>query len=458
VAEWLPTGRVRRAATPARLVIEGAALAAVAKARVQRGGTAEEIVADLAADTRLTRSALRIARQLGEMKGAAMKVGQILSFVDVGLVPEEFRDAFEALQADAPPMPYELVRQVITGELGSPPEELFDHFSRQPIASASIGQVHMAHRGDEELVLKVQYPGIAKAVEADLRNAALLALLGRVVGRLLADLVGRVDTAAVIDELRARVTEELDYRIEARNQAAFADLYREDAMIDVPEVVPELSTERVLTSRYVDGDRWSAALSAPQELRDQWGTAMARFQWVSLFRDGITNLDPHPGNYLFHEDGHVTFLDFGACQRFDGQQLARLVGLLEAATTDDDGAVLDALVRLGLLKRTGRFDADLVVRPVRLAVEPAMSEPQPFQFTRTFVAEQMGQAVQLRFGKDQLRLLQDLDVPIDLPMVLRITLGTAGILSQLGAAVHFQDVLDEALAGYDSYTPFSIRG
>ena len=428
-------------------------MAAMAKARTLRGGTFDEITADLARDGKLTAAATRIARQLGEMKGAAMKLGQVISFIDVGLVPEQYRGALEALQADAPPMPYRLVEEVITAELGARPEDLFDFFSKVPIASASIGQVHMAHRGDEELVVKVQYPGVVKAVEADLRNAALLALLSRVAQKLLADLVGDIDTKAIIDEVRDRVTEELDYRIEAHNQQTFAELYRDDEAIDIPAVIPELSRQRVITSTYVDGMRWKAALAAPQDQRDKWGQAISRFQWVSLFRHGFTNLDPHPGNYLFHEDGRVTFLDFGACQRYDTDQLARLSGLVVAARSDDQH-VLDALVRLGLIRDATGFDGDLLVRPVRLAVEPAMA-PQPFSFSRDFVAIQMRQALNLRFGRDQIRLLRKLDAVPELPMVLRITLGVAGILSQLSASVHYQDVLDEALAGYAGYVPFA---
>lgn len=445
----MPTGRIKRAVTPTRLVLEGATAVAIAKARLLRGGDTADMAADLAADRRLARTAERLARELGEMKGAAMKLGQILSFIDVGMLPAEYRDAFAALQADAPAMPFELVEEVVTAELGAPPGQLFTHFSRAPMASASIGQVHMAHRGDDELVLKVQYPGVTKAIEADLRNAALFTLLAKVVGRLLAGVAGRVDTTAVIEELRARITEELDYRIEARNQQAFAELWRHDPEVHVPEVVPELSTRRVLTSRYADGGRWSFAVDAPAELRNHWGRAIARFQWVSLFRDGFTNLDPHPGNYLFHDDGTVTFVDFGACQRFDASQLDRLRGLIYAAVDGSDEAIVDALVALGLVTSQGSttFDPTLITRPVRLAVEPALHEDQPFRFTRRFVADQVGQAVRLRFGTDELRLLQQLDVPVELPMVLRITLGTAGILSQLDTAVDFRAVIDEALAG-----------
>lgn len=446
--KWMPTSRISRAVTPTRLILEGAAAATIAKARLLRGGDTTEMGADLAGDPRLARTAERLARELGEMKGAAMKLGQILSFIDVGMLPPAYRDAFAALQADAPPMPYEMVERIVTSELGAPPDELFTHFSRQPIASASIGQVHMAHRGDEELVLKVQYPGVTKAIEADLRNAALFALLGKVIGRLLAGVAGRIDTSAVIGELRTRITEELDYRIEARNQQAFAELWRDDPAVRVPEVVPELSTRRVIASRYADGDRWSHAVQAPAELRNQWGTAIARFQWVSLFRDGFTNLDPHPGNYLFHEDGTVTFVDFGACQRFDESQLDRFAGLIHAVVDGSDDAIVDALVDFGLVTSPGSktFDHTLITRPVRLAIEPAMHEDQPFRFTPTFVADQVGQAVRLRFGKDELRLLQQLDVPVELPMILRITLGTAGILSRLDTAVDFRAVIDEALA------------
>ena len=133
----MPTGRIKRAVTPTRLVLEGATAVAIAKARLLRGGDTADMAADLAADRRLARTAERLARELGEMKGAAMKLGQILSFIDVGMLPAEYRDAFAALQADAPAMPFELVEEVVTAELGAPPGQLFTHFSRAPMASSS---------------------------------------------------------------------------------------------------------------------------------------------------------------------------------------------------------------------------------------------------------------------------------------------------------------------------------
>jgi predicted unusual protein kinase regulating ubiquinone biosynthesis (AarF/ABC1/UbiB family) len=452
-ADSMPTGRVRRAVTPARLVVQGAAAAAMAKARVVRGGTVGDIVGDLAADKKLTAAALKIATQLGEMKGAAMKVGQILSFVDVGVLPDEYRAAFEALQADAPSMPYEQVEEVVLAELGARPDELFTFFSRVPIAAASIGQVHMAHIDDVELVVKIQYPGVAKAVEADLRNAALLALLARVSQKLLADLAGDIDTRAIVDEVRERVSEELDYRIEANHQRVFGELYRDDPEIDIPAVMAHLSTERVLTTEYVDGMRWKAALVAPQHLRDQWGGVIARFVESSLLEHGFVNLDPHPGNYLFHEDGRVTFIDFGACRRFSADELARLRRLTLAALTDDAGAMLDALVAAGLLKGTKGFDPELLLGPIRQTMEPILG-PQPFRYSQEFVAEQIGQMLTLRFGRDELRLLRKLGAPPEYALLTRVTLGMSGILSQLESAVDFHALFDDVFAGDPEYAPF----
>ncbi|MGH9187816.1 MAG: AarF/UbiB family protein, partial [Acidimicrobiales bacterium] len=176
-------------------------------------------------------------------------------------------------------------------------------FSPEPIAAASIGQVHMAHLDDRELVVKVQYPGVARAVEADLRNLSFLTTFPRLGQKLLGGLVGEVDIKALVDEVRDRIGDELDYRIEAANQQEFADLYRDDPTILIPEVVPELSIRRVLAMEYVDAMRWSAALEQPQELRDQWGEVISRFAHLSLYRHGVLNVDTHPGNYLFHEDG-----------------------------------------------------------------------------------------------------------------------------------------------------------
>lgn len=395
---------------------------------------------DIAADPRLVAVAEDIARSLGEMKGAAMKVGQALSFVDVGLVPPEYRKALGMLQQDAPSMPFAAVAAVVTEELGGPPSEVFDWFSPEPIAAASIGQVHMAHLGDREVVVKVQYPGVAKAVEADLRNAALLSAVARLGQKLLVGLVGDVDVRALIDEVRDRVGEELDYRIEARNQTDFRAAFAGEPGIHVPEVVADRSTRRVITTEYVDAMRWSAALEAPQEQRDQWGRAIARFVHLSLLRHGMVNVDTHPGNYLFHEDGTVTFLDFGCVSRFEPHRTEGIRRLVLAFYEDDDDAILDALVGLGLLSARDGFAPEVLLSPLRRTLH-GLRAPQPFRYSRAGLADIVAEQLRLRVGADELRLLRRLDCPKELVLLGRTTVGLEAILCELEAAIDYGQVL-----------------
>lgn len=433
-------GRVRRAVTPTKLLAQGAGAAALARARALRGDTAEEI----AADPRLVAVAEDIARSLGEMKGAAMKVGQALSFIDVTVIPEEYRTALAMLQSEAPPMPLEKVERVVERELGGRPREVFDWFSPRPIAAASIGQVHMAHLGDRELVVKVQYPGIAKAVEADLRNAALLSGIARIGQKLLAGLVGDVDVRALVDEVRDRVGEELDYRIEARNQQEVAELFRDEPTVDIPAVVPELSTRRVLTTEYVDAMRWSAALEQPQELRDRWGQAIVRFNQLSTLEFGVVNVDTHPGNYLFHDDGRVTFLDFGCVVRYTPEQRERVRRLVAAFASGDDDRILEAIQHMGMLKDRHAFKPEVLLGPMRHALEPFRG-PQPYRYSKDMLAEVIGEAMRLRVGVDELRLLRQVDCPPEFLLLGRTGLGMAAVLSHLEASVDFGWVLDDLL-------------
>jgi predicted unusual protein kinase regulating ubiquinone biosynthesis (AarF/ABC1/UbiB family) len=428
--------------TPTKLLAQGAGAAALARARALRGDNVEDIVAD----PRLVAVAEDIAKSLGEMKGAAMKIGQALSFIDVSVIPEEYRTALSMLQSEAPAMPFAKVEKVIERELGGSPSEVFDWFSPRPIAAASIGQVHMAHLGDREVVVKVQYPGIAKAVEADLRNAALLSGIARVGQKMLVGLVGDVDIRAVIDEVRDRIGEELDYRIEARNQQEFAELFRDEPTIDIPEVLADYSTQRVLTTDYVDAMRWSAALEQPQELRDQWGQAIARFIQTSTLKHGIVNIDTHPGNYLFGEDGRVTFLDFGCVVRYTDDQRERVRRVVAAFATGDDDIILDALVHMGMLHDRNAFKPDALLAPLRRSLEP-LHGPQPFRYSRDQLAEVIAEAMKLRVGVDELRLLRQVDCPPEFALLGRTSLGMEAVLSHLEASVDYQWMIDELLAG-----------
>ncbi len=256
------------------------------------------------------RTAEQVAESLGHMKGALMKLGQMASYLDQGL-PQPVRDALAELQADAPPMASDLAESVVESELGSHPRELFAEWDATPIASASIGQVHRAvtHQG-MEVAVKVQYPGVAEAISADLDNTELLfSMLGM--------LFPGMDPGPIVEELRARIVEELDYRTEAENQQMFVEAYRGHPYIHVPEVLHDLSAGRVLTTEMATGARFEEVVGWSDEERQLAAETLYRFVFGSIYSLGAFNGDPHPGNYLFRPGGEVTFLDFGLVKRFN---------------------------------------------------------------------------------------------------------------------------------------------
>lgn len=290
------------------------------------------------------RTAEEVAATLGDMKGALMKLGQMASYLDQGL-PEPVRTALAQLRTDAPPMAPELAAQVVTAELGAAPDEVFAEWDPVPIAAASIGQVHRALTHDDRAVaVKVQYPGVAETIEADLASATLLfAGMGTTTFR-------GLDTGPLVAELRERLVEELDYTLEARNQTLFADHYRGHPFIHIPDVVPELSSARVLTSELAVGEPFEAIVGADQATRDRAAEIIYRFVFRSLYRHQAFNGDPHPGNYLFGADGRVTFLDFGLVKRFSDAELADFSDMVQAIAVDRDPVGFRRVVeRVGLL-------------------------------------------------------------------------------------------------------------
>ena len=288
------------------------------------------------------RSAEQVAERLGNMKGALMKVGQMVSYLDDGL-PEPVRQALAPLQTNAPPMSAELAAEVVERELGRPPEDVFVEWDPDPIAAASIGQVHRAvavdpATGEERAVaVKVQYPGVGDAIEADLANTDLL-------GTLLRQGFGGLDPAEMVAEIKQRVTEELDYHQEAVNQANFARFYRGHPFIHVPAVLPGLSTARVLTTELAVGAPWREVLTWDQRQRDLAGEGIFRFVFRSLYRMGAFNGDPHPGNYLFHGDGRITFVDFGLVRYFTRAEIDVFAAMVEAAAVDHDAEAFRRIV------------------------------------------------------------------------------------------------------------------
>ncbi|MCU0269455.1 MAG: AarF/ABC1/UbiB kinase family protein [Acidimicrobiales bacterium] len=300
------------------------------------------------------RTAEQVADALGQMKGALMKLGQMVSYLDQGL-PEHVRLALADLQRDAPPMHPELAADVVEAELGARPEELFDRWDPEPLAAASIGQVHRAvtHEG-EAVAVKVQYPGIDEAVGADLRNVDLV-FAG------LAQLFPGLDHRPLVSELKTRLAEELDYHNEARNQSLFAATYDGHPFIQVPKVVARYSTARVLTTELAVGATWDELLGWSSHERDLAAETLYRFAFGSLYRLGAFNGDPHPGNYLFRPGGRVTFLDFGLVRHFTDDELRPFEELIRAMVLDRDPAAFRRTVeQIGLLRPDEPFSDDLV--------------------------------------------------------------------------------------------------
>jgi predicted unusual protein kinase regulating ubiquinone biosynthesis (AarF/ABC1/UbiB family) len=341
--------RLRRAASMTGAAAGVAAREAAARA-IMIGGSDSEARRQRASKQQL-KSAESLVKILGSMRGAAMKVGQTLSAVDLGLVPEEIRPQFQeilaALQHDAEPVSFKAVRKVIEQDTGERLSDTFAEFDEEPLAAASIGQVHQAVLDDgRQVAVKVQYPGIAEAIQADMQNLRLSLKLLNVIAP-------GIDTGAIADEIRERISQELDYELEAANQHAMARVYSNPAnphpFIVVPDVVSDLCRERVLVSELVDGRRFGEVRDASPEERNRWGEILIRFYFNGPLRHRLLNGDPHPGNSLFLADGRVAFLDFGFFKTLSDQEVAQLIASTRATYEHDAQALFEVISGLGAL-------------------------------------------------------------------------------------------------------------
>ncbi len=349
----VPTSRVARTARLGGLVAgQGARWAGMRAANAFRS----EEKADAKQGERAMATANELVARLGEMKGAAMKIGQVLSTIDFDLIPEGEREEFKAklaeLRDNAPRVPFAKQRKLIEDELGGTLPDLFAAFDETPIAAASIGQVYRAttHEGDE-VAVKVQYPGIAEAVETDLRNMNLLLPIVR-------RIAPGLDAKAVAGELRERIGEELDYEIEAQHQRTVARAFRGHPFIRVPAVDTERSTRRVLITEFVEGRPFGEVQQLPEDERDRYAEICFRFFFGLLTREGIAAGDPHPGNMLLAPDGRVVFLDFGLMRHVDADYLEGERGLARAVMARDAEATKAAMTSLGYLPEPDRFTGE----------------------------------------------------------------------------------------------------
>ncbi|MYR56091.1 AarF/ABC1/UbiB kinase family protein [Streptomyces sp. SID625] len=393
------------------------------------------------------RTADQLFKVLGELKGGAMKFGQALSVFESAL-PEEvagpYRAALTKLQEAAPPMPTRTVHAVLEERLGADWRALFEEFEDKPAAAASIGQVHRAvwHDG-REVAVKVQYPGAGEALLSDLGQLSRFA-------RLLGPLIPGMDIKPLITELRDRVSEELDYGLEAQAQQAHAEEFAQDPDVLVPAVIHQC--EQVLVTEWIDGVPLAEVIAdGTQEQRDRAGQLLARFLFSGPARTGLLHADPHPGNFRLlpggpdgEDDWRLGVLDFGTVDRLPGG-LPEPIGASLRMTLDGEAeAVYDMLRAEGFVKETVDLDPEAVLDYLLPIIEPAQADE--FTFTRGWMRSQAARVADIRSPAYQLG--KRLNLPPSYLLIHRVTLSTIGVLCQLGATVRLRDELEEWLPGF----------
>ncbi|MDX6706826.1 MAG: hypothetical protein QOK16_4252 [Solirubrobacteraceae bacterium] len=392
----IPTSRLSRSSKVGKL--------AATQAAKQMGTRATNVArSDEGKQKALAKRQLETAEQivaaLGTMKGAAMKLGQVMSFLDVGLVPEEYREEFQAKLAElrdaAPKVAFKDMKKVIEDEYGERIEDVFATFDPVPIAAASIGQVYKARLDDgRDVAVKVQYPGVAQAVRADMQNLGLIL-------RLMKRVAPGLDPKAMGDEIRSRIDEELDYELEAQNQRTLARIFRGHPFIFVPEVVTSLSHEKVIVTEFVSGRGFEELKQLPQKERDRLGEIVYRFYFGCMYRHHQFSGDPHPGNSLLLDDGRMAFLDFGLFKRIPATIAAFELQIARLGIAGDGEELIAHLHRGGFIGKPEYYtpegileqlhdmtwwyavDADVALTPeVATEVMIEMSDPRSSHFAK----------------------------------------------------------------------------
>jgi predicted unusual protein kinase regulating ubiquinone biosynthesis (AarF/ABC1/UbiB family) len=386
-------------------------------------------------------SAHHAAEVLGTLRGLAAKLGQMASYVD-GIVPEGQREAYEAsmkaLQAAAPKSSAAQIRACVESELGAPIDRLFAQWSDEPLASASIGQVHVARLIDgSEVAVKVQHPGVVQAVESDLANAGILeGFLGTIGGK-------RFETKKMLAVIRARFREELDYELEAARLSRFAELHAGDPTVRVPRLVGSHSTRRVLTTELARGLTFDEACAAPVAARRAWAETMWRFVFKGTLRGSMLNADPHPGNYIFHPDGVVTFLDYGCIQPVEEDHRARAENVHRAALARDEQAFARAVTIL-VKAKPGALEK-LAIAYTRKCFEPLFASP--YHIRRSYAAVLVDDMKDMAMTARKVPADEFFPMPPDMVFVNRLQFGFYSVLARLDVEVDYAAVHRAFLAG-----------
>src|ERR1700760_2492388 len=461
----IPKGRIRRSAKLGSIIgTQGARYAGTKAANVARS----EEAGQEKLEQRHLETAMKMVGALGQMKGAAMKLGQFASFIDTEFIPEEYREIYQEqlgkLRSEAPAMPWEQVVKVLEEEYdGEPLSEYFAEIEHEAFAAASIGQVHRAELLDGRAVaVKIQYPGIAEAMEADLRNAGTLVRLAKAIAP-------GLDAKAIAEEIRERMMEELDYEYEAQNQRTFSRAYRDHPFIYVPEVIPRISRRRVLVTELVEGIGFDAIKELPHEQRSRFGEIVfrgrlgpihvlarikerppeqaSRFGEIvfrgsfgSIYHLQQFNADPHPGNYILMNDGRVAFLDFGMTKKLDREQILLEQRAFDAASRDDPEAFRSALHDLGFVKNPSKLDAERLLEHMQ-AIGGWYVQDREIEIDAKLVMKIIEVTNDPR--SEYFDLMRRESIPADELMGRRMEIGVVAVLGQLRAKRNWHRILRE---------------
>lgn len=440
----IPTGRIARTARVSSLAAGQAARQlgthATNLARSDEGKSA-------ALERRHIEAAEQIVTALGTMKGAAMKLGQVMSFLDVGLVPEEHREEFQrklgALRDAAPKVRFSDMRKVIESELEEPLKQTFAEFDDEPIAAASIGQVYRAKLHDGRTVaVKVQYPGVAAAVRADMQNLGMIL-------RLMKRIAPGLDVKNTAEEIRSRIYDELDYELEASNQRSLARIFKGHPFIVVPDVVSGLSREKVMVSEFVEGVGFDTVKEADQRTRDRVGEIVFRFYFGCMYRHRQFSGDPHPGNFLLLGDGRVAFLDFGLFKVMPRNLIELELDTQRAGREGDAERLWEIWAEGGLLKKPDKFRPDKLLSQFLDATWWYLTDEEielrPEIATQVMI--DMSDPRSEHFGQ-----MRHETLPADHIFGRRVEMLTLAVLGQLRASANWHRIAREWIYGDDPVT------
>jgi predicted unusual protein kinase regulating ubiquinone biosynthesis (AarF/ABC1/UbiB family) len=436
-------GSAARNAKLASIPVGFAGRAALGLGKRLTGKSKDEINAELAA-----KAANQLFTVLGELKGGAMKVGQALSVMEAA-IPEEFgepyREALTKLQKDAPPMPAAKVHRVLDAQLGTKWRERFSDFDDTPVASASIGQVHKALWSDgREVAVKIQYPGADEALRADLKT------MQRMAG-MLKQLAPGADVQGVVDELVSRTEMELDYRLEADNQRAFAKAYRDHPHLMVPRIVA--SAPKVVIQEWIDGVPMSEIIrNGTVEHRDLMGTRLAELTFDAPRRLEMMHGDAHPGNFMLLADGRMGVIDFGAVAPLPGGFPIELGMTIRLAREKQYDLLLPTMEKAGFIQKGQQVSVRDIDEMVRQYVEPI--EVEVFHYTRKWLHRMT--TVQIDRSVSQIRTARRLDLPAKLALPLRVIASVGAILCQLDAHVPIKALSEELIPGFAEPDPAAV--